>query len=68
MSITEQPADTKALTAPSAHGAAIAVVLSLVAAAALVLLVFSFTTNNADFSIDGNTATTTSYAGEDEAP
>lgn len=67
MSTTEQPAQTTAQTL-SGHGAAIAAVLLLSALAALIVLVFSFTTKNTDFSVDGTTATTTSYSGEDQAP
>ena len=68
MTLTEQPAATSDQAGPSPRPAAIAVVLFATAIAGLLVLIFAFSTTNADFSIDGDTATTSSYTGADQAP
>ena len=68
MTLTEQPAASSDQAGPRPGPAAVAVVLLVAALAGLLLLIFAFSTTNADFSIDGDTATTSSYTGADQAP
>jgi hypothetical protein len=68
VSTTEQPAETIEGARSGNTAAALAVVLLLTVVAGLVLLTFAFRTDNTDSSVDGRTATTSSYTGADEAP
>lgn len=68
MSTIEQPAETAGRSGPSTVPAAIGVVLFITVIAALVMLMFAFRTTNTDSSINGETATTSSYTGDDQAP
>jgi hypothetical protein len=64
----EQPAEASFKPGASSRIGAALVVLLLAVVTLLVLLTFAFKTTNADFSIDGTTATSSSFSGADQAP
>ena len=68
VSTIEQPAQTTDQAGAGTRSAAIGIVLFLLVIGGLVLLTFAFRTNNANYSVDGNTATSSSYSGDDQAP
>ena len=68
VSTTEQPTEATFHPGATSRIGAGLVVLLLVVVAGLLILTFAFKTSNADYSIDGKTATTSSYTGDDQAP